>query len=346
MPRRRKDLAFEESLFNNMNDYYNLRSRLIDLTVGRFKLEGLPEYMDKPFIIRMFVSNPKTLFAFDPDLQDLDPNGRFLWYTYTLGASSGKSQKLQDVLTQNRVSSWNDIDSKDRKNITKTEFRSLFNEYNIPYYRRVVLPNSGYTKIFSWEDSVIVRSSYSETPILPIVEEYARKLYIISRTIDLNVNAQKTPLIVVCDEDMRLTMENLLKQYQGNVPFVIGDRAQISADSIKAVTTGAPFVADKLFDLKMNTWNEFLTFLGIYNISVNKKERLITDEVQRSMGGVLVARNNIVHALKDSFDEINKKWKDINIKFTFGEDDPSEEEIEEIKDLAGDDMEVKEDINV
>ena len=47
---------------------------------------------------------------------------------------------------------------------------------------------------------------------------------------------------------------------------------------LKALNTEAPFVADKIMDYKKEIWNEALTFLGINNIIVDKKERLITDE--------------------------------------------------------------------
>lgn len=330
MPRRRKDLAFEESLFNNMQDYLNFESRLIALTVGRFHFDNLPSYFFQPYLIKMMIMNVDTLFAKDEDLD------RFLWYTFSLAGGSKTPNvpgKLQDALTQNRVTVVDDyqyLDNNLKNDNNRKIFMGLFDEFNIPYYRRIILPNNGYQNIFDDSNSVIIRSSYSGCPIMPIVQEYARKLYIISRTIDVNVNAQKTPIMVLCDEDQRLTMENMMKQYIGNVPFLFGDKNNIDKDSFKVLVTNAPFVADKLFELKANIWNEFLTFLGIYNININKKERLITDEIQRSMGGVLVARNDIVRAINDSFEQVNKKFG-LDIKFTFGEDKPSEEEEEEIK---------------
>ena len=293
MPRRTKDLIFEESLFNNQEDYLNLKSRLIALTIGRLHFEGLPEYIYEPFILKMIISNPETLFAYD-DIAD-----RYIWYPFTNN--------------------------------------SRMNEYNIPFERRVTLQNVGYSRVFDDSNSIIFRSSLSGTPLIPIIEEYARKLFIISRTIDVNVNAQKTPVMVLCDEDQRLTFTNMMKQYAGNVPFIFGDKNIISENSFKVMDLKAPFVADKLFELKTNLWNEFLTFLGIYNVSINKKERLITDEVNRSMGGVLVARNDFIRSINESIDNINKKFG-LDIKFYFGEDengktDPEEDDIIEEKEV-------------
>ena len=73
-------------------------------------------------------------------------------------------------------------------------------------------------------------------------------------------------------------MENLYAQYDGNRPFIFGDKNQLSADSIKSINTQAPFVADKIMEYKKQIWNEALQFLGINTLQTEKKERLITDE--------------------------------------------------------------------
>lgn len=277
--RRTKDMMFEESLFNNMQDYFNLRDRLIALCCGRFELKNLPDYIYKPYIYKLLLEGNQKVIAYDEIID------RFFIYPFT---SDG-----------------------------------TLDEYGVPFRRRITLMNRGYTRVFTDKDSVILNTSFSSTPLLPIIEEYARKLYVISRTIDLNVNAQKTPVVVLCDEDQQLTFKNLMKQYEGNVPFIFGDKAVMNMDSVKVLNLNAPFVADKLQMLKSDVWNEFLTFIGVSNVSLNKKERLITDEVNRNMGGVLTSRNNFVLAVQDSFDQANKKFG-TNWEFNFIEGDNSE----------------------
>ena len=54
--------------------------------------------------------------------------------------------------------------------------------------------------------------------------------------------------------------------------------AERSCDvNIKAMSTTAPFVADKIMEYKKEIWNEALTFLGVNNLS-EKRERLIASE--------------------------------------------------------------------
>ena len=84
---------------------------------------------------------------------------------------------------------------------------------------------------------------------------------------------------ILVDEKQRVLMENLYSQYDGNRPYIFGDKKQMGdMDSIKAINTEAPIVFDKLQQYKKEIFNEALTFLGINNIMLEKAERLITDE--------------------------------------------------------------------
>ena len=93
-------------------------------------------------------------------------------------------------------------------------------------------------------------------------------------------------------------------QYDGNVPFIFGDK-NINPNSLKVLTTGAPYMCDKLYQLKTQIWNEALTYLGISNINIQKKERLITDEVTRNQGGVIASRYSRLESRRQACKQIN-----------------------------------------
>ena len=93
------------------------------------------------------------------------------------------------------------------------------------------------------------------------MELFALRLYEAERTADVNIKAQKTPVMILVDDTQRLLMENLYNQYDGNKPFIFGDKKQLNADTLKAIRTDAPFIADKIIDYKKEIWNEALTFL-------------------------------------------------------------------------------------
>lgn len=191
------------------------------------------------------------------------------------------------------------------------------NVYRIPTKRRAYAAN-GYNKNLDESNSVIIFNNYLHTNSMLDVEMFAKRLYNLDRAIDVNANAQKTPILVQCDENQRLTLKNIYMKYDGNEPVIFGDK-NLNPNSIKVLQTGAPYVADKLYQLKTQIWNEALTYLGISNINVTKKERLITDEVTRNQGGTMASRYSRLEARRQACDEINKKFR-LNISCDYRED--------------------------
>lgn len=202
--------------------------------------------------------------------------------------------------------------------------------YRIPIVRTAYATN-GYQMRLNNQNSVIIFNNYTHTNSMLDVEMYARRLYEIERTIDVNVKAQKTPLIVRATENQRLTMKNLYMQYDGNEPFIFGDN-NLDMDAIKVLSTNAPYVADKLNILKRQIWNEALTYLGIENSNTEKKERLVSDEVNSNLGGVAAQRFCRLNARRKAADQINKMFG-LSIEVDFRE---------EVKEMFRDDTEEKE----
>ncbi len=126
-------------------------------------------------------------------------------------------------------------------------------------------------------EAILVMNNWERIPTASTIELFALRLYEAERACDVNIKSQKTPVLLLIDENQRLTMRNLYEQYDGNTPVIFGDKNQLSMDSIKAVKTDAPFVANDIMQYKKEIWNEALTFLGVNNLS-EKRERLISDE--------------------------------------------------------------------
>lgn len=181
-----------------------------------------------------------------------------------------------------------------------------FNVYRVPVDRRAYAVN-GYQKSLNEKDSVIIYNNYLHSNSRMDVEMFARRLYNLDRAIDVNANAQKTPVLIQCDETQRLTMVNLYKKFDGNEPVIYGDK-NLNPNSVKVLKTDAPYVADKLYQLKTQIWNEALTYLGISNINITKKERLITDEVTRNQGGTIASRYSRLEARREACKAINKMF--------------------------------------
>ena len=128
------------------------------------------------------------------------------------------------------------------------------------------------------KDCILVMNNWQRVPTASTIELFAQRLADAEMTASVNIKAQKTPVLIVVDENQRLMMENLYSQYDGNRPFIMGDKNQLDEKGIRCINTDAPFIADKVMEYKKQIWNEALEYLGINTLQTEKKERLITDE--------------------------------------------------------------------
>ena len=191
------------------------------------------------------------------------------------------------------------------------------NMYEIPTKRTAYSTGNNYNANLDESNSVIIFNNLLHSNSVLEITNYAKRLWDLDRTIDINAAAQKTPILLQCDESQRLTLLNMYKQYSGNMPVVFGNKG-LQQEPIKVLSTGAPYVCDKLYTLKTQIWNEALTYLGISNVSFQKRERLISDEVMRSMGGTMASRFSRLEARRQAAAQINKMFG-LNISVDFRE---------------------------
>lgn len=198
------------------------------------------------------------------------------------------------------------------------------NVYRIPINRRAFAVN-GYQKQLTDKDSVIIFNNMLYTNSWLDVKMFAKRLYNLDRIIDVNANAQKTPILIKGNEQQRLTLTNLYKEYDGNAPVIFADKS-LDMNALQVMSTQAPYVADKIYQLKTQIWNEALTYLGISNVSFQKRERMVSDEVTRSQGGTVASRYSRLNARRQACEQINKMFG-LNIECDFREDYQFSEEV-------------------
>lgn len=159
-----------------------------------------------------------------------------------------------------------------------------------------------------YTDCILVQNNWERIPTSGTMELFAYRLYEAERTCDVNIKAQKTPVLLLIDENQRLTMENLYNQYNGNRPVIFGDKNNLDSNKIQAISTEAPFVADKIMDYKKEIWNEALTFLGINNIMIDKKERLVTDEANSNNELINLNLQSYLAPRQEACKQFNEKF--------------------------------------
>lgn len=209
----------------------------------------------------------------------------------------------------------------------------MLDKYNRPINRRAYASN-GYQFRGNKSDSVIIYNNAIRTDTTELIRFYAYRLWDIQRTIDVNLFNQKIPYIIFGKENIRLTLKNLMMKVKGNEPIVYANDKLATAleTPVTKIDLKVDFISKELQEMKEKTWNEMLTALGIPNVNDSKRERLISDEVNRGMGGALACGYSPLEQRKRACEQINKMF-DLNIEVNYREElskmlsMPSREEI-------------------
>ena len=196
----------------------------------------------------------------------------------------------------------------------RTTISGPFSVYNVPTKRRAYAVN-GYHKNLTNEDSVLIYNNYLRLNTVDIVRLYAQRLWDLDQIIDVNARAQKTPVLLHCSENERVTLLNAYEQFDGNEPVIYADK-NLDLKNFTVFKTDAPYIADKIYQLKTQIWNEALTYFGISNLNIQKKERLVADEVVRNQGGTIASRYSRLNARRMAAEQINNMFGlDIEVNY-------------------------------
>lgn len=181
-----------------------------------------------------------------------------------------------------------------------------FNVYNLPTEYHINTA-SGYRAERTKENAVIIYNNYLHLPTAQRIRMYAYRLMDIQRTIDTNLFNLKTPNIILVPENQRLTFKNIMLKVGANEPFIFGSK-DLDISQYQVLKTDCQNHTLELEELKKSTWNEALSFLGINNANTDKRERLITNEVEANNEELEMAREKMLNSRKQACEDINKMF--------------------------------------
>ena len=272
MKRNNQSYKFTDSLMLNDSTFNDYVYRFRRIALSMFEWVNLPKSMNSRYIEMCLYYNGQCAFLKDKEYGFIN----------TKAAASGEIN-IYGLPTKINCFSYN--------------------------YQKTRTLYTGLTKDNKeYNECILVMNNYDRIPTAGSMELFAYRLYNAERTCDVNLNAQRTPVIIAVDEKQRLMMENLYNQYNGNQPFIFGDKSQLTDIPIKAISTEAPYVLDKISDYKKEIWNEALTYLGINNISVKKKERLTENESNENNELVNLNLFAMLEPRKQACREFNEKY--------------------------------------
>lgn len=229
----------------------------------------------------------------------------FTWENLDKYAGTGASRFLEQSLYENGRACFVKDDELGYLAL-KVNPSDKLNVYMLP--TRVMAWSIGYNKDYDFDDVVYIMNNELMKPTMAIMELFATRMYETERTIDNNLIAQKTPILIEGDTKTILTLKNVYMQYSGNTPFIFGNKQFDISNKLNVLKTDAPYLIDKLDLHKHQIFNEALTVLGINNANMDKKERLITDEVESNDQLINYYLNCFYKTRKKACDEINEKY--------------------------------------
>ena len=244
-----QNYKFEDSLIVNDATYVDYLNRFRRIALSMFEWVNLPKSMDARYLEQCLYYNGQASLLFDKNYGFINTKCAGSGYVNIYGLP-------------------------DKFNCFSYGFNSMRKLYT---GLNPLLTENQFENQKNYE-CVLVMNNWDRTPTAGSMELFAWRLYLAQRTCDVNISGQRFPVMIVGDEKQRLMLENLYNQYNGNQPFIFGNKNQLNDDMLKAIKTDSPYVADKITEYKKEIWNEALTYLGINNISVQKKERLTESE--------------------------------------------------------------------
>ena len=263
--------AFRDAVLMNSQTYIDYLERMKKICLSMFEWTNLPSSMNARFLEMCLYYQGQAAMFYDD----------VLGYVNTM-CSDGGYINIYGLPTQLVCYSY-------RFN----QRRSLYMD-----------SNSGAEK---GEECILVMNNYQRVPTADTISLFAMRLAEAQRTADVNIKAQRTPILITTDQKQYFTLKKMYEEYDGNTPAIFADKNVITPDALKSLKTDADFVANDVMDYKREIWNEFLTTMGISNLS-EKRERMISNEVDSNNELINLNLQSLLIPRKEACKQFNEKY--------------------------------------
>lgn len=161
-------------------------------------------------------------------------------------------------------------------------------------------------QLINGENCYVIRNNDLMIPTFPTIRLYSYKLTNLDRAIDTNVEAQKTPIIVRCSDRERLSLKNAINQRKDNEPVIWSSDQSNIGDMVSTLEINAPPVFKDLQTQKHMVLNEVFTDLGINNANMDKRERMVANEVEANNEQVKASEDVMLKVREEACKQINR----------------------------------------
>jgi hypothetical protein len=262
--------AFRDALLMNNQTYIDYLERMKKICLSMFEWRNLPETMNARYLEMCLFYNGQAALLYD------DMYG----YVNTMAADGGYIN-IYGLPTEIQCYS-----------------------YRFNQRRSLYMTDTGAEK---GSECILVINNYERVPTCSTINLFAYRLAEAQRTADVNINAQRTPILITTDQKQYFTLKKMYEEYDGNTPAIFADKNLITPDALKALKTDAPLIVNDIMEYKLKIWDEFLTFMGLNNLS-EKRERLITSEVDSNNEVINLNLQALLIPRKEACKQFNEKY--------------------------------------
>lgn len=263
--------AFRDAVELNNATYVDYLERMKKICLSMFEWQNLPTSMNARFLELCLFYNGQAALLYDDDYG----------YLNTIAADGGYIN-IYGLPTEIQCYSYR------------------FNQRRSLYTTEEASDEKG-------KECILVLNNYERIPTISTVTLFAERLAEAQRTADVNIKAQRTPILITTDQKQYFTLKKMYEEYDGNTPAIFADKNTITPEALKALKTDAPFIGQDIMDYKREIWNEFLTFMGISNLS-EKRERMISNEVDSNNELVNLNLQALLVPRKEACKQFNEKY--------------------------------------
>ena len=280
MKGRKNKGTYQEQFLKNQNYYSYYYQYLTSLAYQLFEWEGLPDSVDPRYLEMMIHQYGYVGFY----------KNKTLGYIAAQGTLSGTIDHY------NLSTEFHIVNNRFQDNFTALNYRDM----------------TDVAKKSKKQWGVVIYNNDYQFSTLPALDIFAHDLAELKEIISVNQNAQKTPVLITATDDNQFSLKQVYQQYTGNTPVIFSNKS-FDPGSIQVLKTDAPYVVDKLNEQKNAVWNEIMTFLGINNTNLEKKERMITSEADSNGEQIKASANIFLKAREAACEKINALYPDLNL---------------------------------
>ena len=165
-------------------------------------------------------------------------------------------------------------------------------------------------------DCVVGYDNMNRSLLVSHIDYYAKRLAIYDRIADINVCAQRTPYTITGPESALKSNQAIMDKLISNEQVLYLNQGSQFVNQVDVLSTGAPYVADKILADQKRILDIAVTLFGADNSNTEKRERVITQEATANNEQIMLMRRSRLECRKRFCFEVNSTFGlDISVKW-------------------------------